>query len=1190
MRVNFSHFARQATVKNPPTSKKKPLIIQLKQTDPATKSPYPDYTLISSINPDTSVTKYLVNNKLIADAEKAGVALKDNTGRLRDERVLRRDIYREGVKPAIVPEGAKESRAAAKDPDYIKLAFSDYNRRTKAYYVKRDLYEFAKGRGVDLEHNGKPKTGMQIMRELFGVGSDGNFDYDLLAKNLKSDSDKIIDMFGIEDYKVLSAYAPYRAAYEPLKHLGLSLDSSMAALDDLVMNSEAKRALLGDDEYFRRLQNGFDALDEQLKKVADIPRRISESDNAYSASGIIKVLPEYETAFIYADTDEDKIRKYMDIVPEAFDAGNFAAELDLPGHYDMPKEWTSETLAEVINVSLQHKYWKETLGENYEEKWENEMPTMESLIERGHKDAKEKGYEIGDDYAASYGILISGIELMETNENARKQAEEEALAAFGTTEPITVSNDKVSYKYDPVTGFVSDLRIKDSSITGSAGDITEEANNTVGYLLWKKSVGEEPTETEKEFFKQYGMDELITLIDSRGKGDYYKLKDSTKELMKNNLLREANYALYDFTPEELDFLKNASVKTLDMSIQNEYSSKEKDEHWLSALKLYRYYKNDLGMEVTGDYEKDRTAAKKIIIQRLNELGYPSFEAAENEVANSIKAEMYGLLLTDTPNTKKAKEILQNAPPEMFMNTADETEETYKEGAFVAGIRKGGTLGLAELVGETVADPKEYKRMALLGSPIGGTEYYKSGRFYNPAIAYEDARMMQNNPWAFWIGDVLGSLPTTFLAGELAGGIARTLGANAKLASFISGFAPSAIQGGANAAAQGGDAWDIFKGAIVEGAAGGISSGMLSGLAEEGVSKLLTTAPGLIKKVFPAIAGAGADALINTVSSIGTDVILGRNIDWMNALKNILTSLVLKGWHTNDDIDGTHGWNAGDKSFEPGELPDVSKPADIDTKVIDPVSGADITIPKGKSLADVNPEAAKFYDAAITTILGAEDAIAVNDINLPKTGIETSAERAVEAYTPDAIADAVKAVQALPEGTLTNAEYNRVMDSYYRYGLNPSQKNAAAVMELAEQSLGKAESTVRENPDIDIREGAGDNKNDILARNREQGRVFEQQEFSKFSKQNNHAAMQITIKANNTKTRVDAIGINEEGKVIIHEYKSSSTAPLTQNQKTAFSEINKKGGIVVGKGKDIFTKDFEIPIGTEIKVIRPKDKK
>jgi hypothetical protein len=310
-------------VKNLPAKKKKPLIIQLKQTDPATKSPYPDYTLISSINPDTSMTKYLVSNKLISDAEKAGVALKDNTGRLRDERVLRRDVYREGVKPSIVQEGAKESRAAAKDPDYVKLAFSDNNGRATACYVKRDLYEFAKGRGVDLEFNGKPKTGMQIMRELFGVGSDGNLDYAQLAKNLKSGGDKIIDMFGIEDYKILSAYAPYRAAYEPLKHFGLSLDSGMAALDDLVMNSEANRALLGEDEYYRRLQNGFDALKEQLDIAADIRQRISESDNAYSASSIIEAFPEYEDA----DTDEDKMRKAMDIVPKAFDVESFEKSL-----------------------------------------------------------------------------------------------------------------------------------------------------------------------------------------------------------------------------------------------------------------------------------------------------------------------------------------------------------------------------------------------------------------------------------------------------------------------------------------------------------------------------------------------------------------------------------------------------------------------------------------------------------------------------------------------------------------------------------------------------------------------------------------------------------------------------------------------------------------------------------------------
>ena len=59
-------------------------------------------------------------------------------------------------------------------------------------------------------------------------------------------------------------------------------------------------------------------------------------------------------------------------------------------------------------------------------------------------------------------------------------------------------------------------------------------------------------------------------------------------------------------------------------------------------------------------------------------------------------------------------------------------------------------------------------------------------------------------------------------------------------------------------------------------------------------------------------------------------------------------------------------------------------------------------------------------------------------------------------------------------------------------------------------------------------------------------------------------------------------------MLIQEYKSSATAPLTENQLEAFELISKgSNGTVVGKGKGIFKGGFEIPPGTNIEVIRPK---
>ncbi len=110
---------------------------------------------------------------------------------------------------------------------------------------------------------------------------------------------------------------------------------------------------------------------------------------------------------------------------------------------------------------------------------------------------------------------------------------------------------------------------------------------------------------------------------------------------------------------------------------------------------------------------------------------------------------------------------------------------------------------------------------------------------------------------------------------------------------------------------------------------------------------------------------------------------------------------------------------------------------------------------------------------------------------------------------------------------------------------------------------------------------------VLANNRVKGALFENQEFTKFSNKYNNAAEQITIKTpSGTKTRVDAIGLDETGNVAINEFKSSATAPLTKNQKIAFPEIFNSGGTVVGKGKGVFTGGYKISVGTETKIIRP----
>jgi len=121
------------------------------------------------------------------------------------------------------------------------------------------------------------------------------------------------------------------------------------------------------------------------------------------------------------------------------------------------------------------------------------------------------------------------------------------------------------------------------------------------------------------------------------------------------------------------------------------------------------------------------------------------------------------------------------------------------------------------------------------------------------------------------------------------------------------------------------------------------------------------------------------------------------------------------------------------------------------------------------------------------------------------------------------------------------------------------------------------------------EGAG-GADDVpqIKKNAAQGKAYEQQEFSKFANKADEAVEQVTIKTTDgTKVRVDAIGIDKNsGNVVINEFKSSPTAPLTKNQKIGFPQLESDGGTVVGKGKGIFTGGYEIPAGTKVEIIRP----
>ena len=209
-----------------------------------------------------------------------------------------------------------------------------------------------------------------------------------------------------------------------------------------------------------------------------------------------------------------------------------------------------------------------------------------------------------------------------------------------------------------------------------------------------------------------------------------------------------------------------------------------------------------------------------------------------------------------------------------------------------------------------------------------------------------------------------------------------------------------------------------------------------------------------------------------------------------------------------------------------------------------------------------------------TLLATDGAYALNEINTMCTGQNLAVDTVFEGNEENYEA-CVVALQVLNEGLL-----DLTTRGYQRNGSGSSSSEAGKSDEGAEISESG----------VNIR-GAGDegsSKAYVLAQNRAKGRAFEQQEFAKFSSQNNKAVEQITVKTpSGVRTRVDAIGLDTKGNVVINEFKSSLKAPLTKNQKIAFPEIFESGATVAGKGKGIFTGGYKISPGTEVKIIRPK---
>jgi hypothetical protein len=107
-----------------------------------------------------------------------------------------------------------------------------------------------------------------------------------------------------------------------------------------------------------------------------------------------------------------------------------------------------------------------------------------------------------------------------------------------------------------------------------------------------------------------------------------------------------------------------------------------------------------------------------------------------------------------------------------------------------------------------------------------------------------------------------------------------------------------------------------------------------------------------------------------------------------------------------------------------------------------------------------------------------------------------------------------------------------------------------------------------------------------ARNFAKGKVAEEIAGKNLEAEGMQVGKQLTVKTKSgLKTRIDFVTRDPEtGAMECVECKASDTAPLSRGQKPAFPEIERSGGIIVGKGKPGFPGGTDIPAG-EVRVIR-----
>ena len=114
----------------------------------------------------------------------------------------------------------------------------------------------------------------------------------------------------------------------------------------------------------------------------------------------------------------------------------------------------------------------------------------------------------------------------------------------------------------------------------------------------------------------------------------------------------------------------------------------------------------------------------------------------------------------------------------------------------------------------------------------------------------------------------------------------------------------------------------------------------------------------------------------------------------------------------------------------------------------------------------------------------------------------------------------------------------------------------------------------------------------LKQNQTVGKEFKVAQTENFKQIASHVENRITIATTIDgqvkKVQVDAIGFDSNGKIRIQDYTASSN--ISSKRQAILDNIERNGGVIVGKGKGKFVGGVEIPKGTRINVINSSNQK